>query len=170
MGAITDVVRRYTPRSFRALCSVTNSYYSLQELQAIAEWAQFRLFATVANVDDEATVYDRNERQLLGVVTTLNFIPAAVEYWGEQLAVQGTRGTDEAVTYRDPRPDLWKLFATLKEEARALGMIDTLGVIPKVGYGDESIFVTSDPECWPRAYGRKDNALPDGINWKAPGL
>lgn len=160
MGAITDVVKRYAPASYRALCAVTNSYYSLSDLQALADFVQFRLYNTVADVDDEATVWNLNERQLLGALTTLQFIPAAIDYWGDQVSsFSGNTGSrNESESYFDRREELWKLFEKLQDEVKDLA--GDLGVgldrasLPQVSYGDNGreILITSDPYDFGRQY------------------
>lgn len=175
MGAITDVVKRYVPASYRALCAVTNSYYSLTELQALADFVQFRLFNTVAGANAEASVWsDYKKRQLLGIITTLNFIPAAIEYWGDQsVAQQGTRGQGEDASYWDRREGLWKLFEILTKEAEELA--DDIGVttrpahLPAISYGDNGrgILVTPDPFTFPPAFkSGSESSFPIWSEWE----
>lgn len=157
MGAITDIVRQNVPASYRALVGVTNNYYDLATLQNIANSAQYRLYATVAGVTQEASVFNPKELELLGVVTTLQFIPAAIDYWGDALQSQNTSGTNEDVSYFDRRPDLWKVWDKLAQRASELS--EDLGVnltrlraiLPQVSYGDNGrgILVTPDPNDFP---------------------
>jgi hypothetical protein len=97
---------------------------------------------------------------LLGTITTLHFIPAAVDYWGDQLQTQATSGTNEDVSYFDRRPELWKIYDKLVAQAEELGeetgvAIKKLrAVTPRVSYGDNGrgILVTTDPALFPRSY------------------
>lgn len=160
MGAVTNIVKRYVPASYRALVGATNNYYSMTELQGLADSAQYRLFATIAGSSNEASVYNSKEVDLLGIITTLNFIPAAIDYWGDQLASQNTSGTNEDVAYFDRRPELWKVYAMLEKQAADLS--DDLNVnikkirasLPQVSYGDDGrgVLLTPDPQDFPASY------------------
>jgi hypothetical protein len=161
MGAVTDVVRRYVPASFKALVGATNSYdFGPSELQALANFTQFRLFSTIPGSDNEATVWNPNETELLGILTTLQFIPAAIDYWGDAIASQATSGTSEDVSFFDRRPELWRVYERLAAQAEELsaliGVSTTVvkAVVPRVSYGDNGrgILVTEDPSFWPTAY------------------
>jgi hypothetical protein len=180
MGGITDTVRRLVPGSYRAMIgpSEATSYYSLTDLQALADVVKFRLFATVVAAAAESTLYDPLLVNFLGKVTTLQFIPAAVDYWGDQLISESTQGTAENVTYPDRRPELWNIFNRLWKEVQ--DDFDNLGpeygfqiygagaLVPKVSYGDNGrgVLLTPDPMCFPRAY--VDPLRVDPINWTDP--
>ena len=159
MGAVTNVVKRYVPASYLAMVGTTNSYYSLSDLQATADFIQTRLFSTVVGATAEASAYDIEQRELLGMLTTLQFIPAAVEYWGDQLQSESTTGTHEVVTWFDRRDQLWKLFEKLAKEADQLAIdvgisiTNTRAFVPQVSYGDNGrhILRTEDPHCFPSA-------------------
>jgi hypothetical protein len=174
VGAITDVVRRYVPGSYSALISTTNNYYGSTDLQALANYAKYRLFGTSVAEASEAAIYDVEQVQLLGILTTLHFIPAAVEYWGTQLASESTVGPSENVVYRDPRPELWNLFDKLVAEAQALsndlGIGLTRGTFPKISYGDNGrgILVTPDPFCFPPPYDSGNSNVLQRIPWGEP--
>lgn len=159
MGAITDVVKRYVPASYRAMIGASGitDYYNITQLQDIANYVQARLFSTVPGADNEATVWSVQQRELLGMITTLQFIPVAVEYWGDQLISESTTGSNENVTWPDRRTDLWKIFAALQKDVNQLS-IDlgvpfglTRSVTPSVSYGDNGrgILITPDPNCFP---------------------
>lgn len=156
MGAITDIVRQNVPASYRALVGNTSYDFSLTDLQSIAEGVEFRLYATVAGVTQEDTVFTRNQIELLGVITTMQFIPAAIDYWGDQLASQNTSGTNEDVSYFDRRPDLWKVWERLAARAAELADEEQINltklkaILPRVSYGDNGrgILVTPDPELF----------------------
>jgi hypothetical protein len=172
VGAITDVVRRYVPGSYRAMVTVTNSYYGISDLQALASFVQQRIFATVANEPDEASVYGVEKTELLGMLTTLQFIPAAVDYWGDQLASETTTGTSESVSYFDRRDQLWKLFDHLQKDAQQLAIDigvpvnSAKAIVPKVSYADggRNILTTPDPATWPKM--RRGSCY--GLPWATP--
>lgn len=158
MGKITDVVQRHVPASYRALCGITNSYYSLAALQDLSEYVQFRLYNTIVGESNEATAFNPKQRELLGVLTTLNFIPAAVDYWGDQLSSQSASGVNEQETYFDRRPDLWKIFSNLQtvaqELSNELGVFSKVANLPGVSYGDNGrkVLLTADPQKWPKIH------------------
>lgn len=161
MGAITDVVKRRVPASYRAMIDASNAYYGITQLQALADFTQFRLFATVPGATNEATVWSNlTKREFIGIVTTLQFIPAAVDFWGDRLESQTARGTEETASYRDPRPDLWKLFEKLAAEAAELAaevgvpVTKVRSAVPRVSYGDNGrgILITPDPQDFPKSY------------------
>jgi hypothetical protein len=152
VGAITNIVKQYVPASYAALAGATNSYYSLEELQNLADFVKFRLYNTVVAELSEAVVYNPKEQRLLGVLTTLQFIPAAIDFWGDSLASTATTGTHESDSFFDHRPDLWKIFDRLTIEAQALSediginIYAARGVVPKVFWaalnrGNEEWFV-----------------------------
>lgn len=176
MGAVTDVVRRYVPASYLALASVSNSYFGgITELQAIADYVKFRIFATNVGQATEAAVYDLKQIQLLGILTTLQFIPPAVDYWGAaQLDAESLQDPDENRQYRDPRKELWNIFEKLTEEAKILaddldiGVLGAKGVIPKISYGDNGrgILLTPDPLDYGEEF--EPQSLSDLIPWGTP--
>jgi len=157
MGVITDIVRQTVPASYRALVGNTIYDYSNSDLQSIAEGVQYRLYATVAGVTQESSTWTPNQIELLGVITTMQFIPAAIDYWGDQLASQNTSGTNEDVAYFDRRPDLWKVWEKLAQRAAELAeeeqinLVKLKAILPRVSYGDNGrgILVTPDPELFP---------------------
>lgn len=161
MGAVTDVVKGYVPGSYRAMVGVTNSYYGMTDLQKLADYVKFRLFGTTVSALAEATVYDPLLVNFIGKLTTLQFIPAAVDYWGDQLIQETTTGTNETVTYPDRRRELWTVFDRLRQEvhneyselAEVYGfrIYGAQGVIPRVSYGDNGrgVLLTHDPNDWP---------------------
>lgn len=174
MGAVADVVKRYVPASYRAMVGITNSYYGASELQALANYVQFRLYATTPGSAQEAAVWDPKETELLGMLTTLQFIPAAIDFWGDQLSSESTTGTNENVSYFDRRPDLWRVYARIAEDALILGTEMDLpvyaikAVVPQVSYGDNGrgILITADPMDTNPEFARKRNT--DPIPWSQP--
>jgi len=160
VGAITDVVKRYVPSSYRAMIEASTGYYGITQLQDLADYVQYRLFSTVVGATNEASVWNLKQRHFLGLITTLNFIPAAVDFWGDQLDSEAIVGPSESATYRDPRPDLWKIFAAAKEEAAILAQEVGIGfgasktVIPSVSYydNDSGLLTTSNPYDFPSEF------------------
>ena len=173
MGAITNIVKQYVPASYAALVGATNTYYSLEELQGLADFVKFRLYNTVVATLSEAAVYNPKELRLLGILTTLQFIPAAVDFWGDSLSSTTTTGTSESNAYFDHRTDLWKIFDRLTTEAQALSedigvnIYAARGVVPKVSYGDNGreILITGDPQEFPPAWDNSLNTDRDFIIW-----
>jgi hypothetical protein len=159
------------------MCVATNPYYSIADVQGLADYVQFRLFATVAGATNEATRYDLRLQEFIGKLTTLQFIPAAVEYWGDQLLSQSTTGTSEVVTYGDRRADLWKVFDRLQTQVQAEwnSMAGTYGfqvlasrkLVPKVSYYDNGrgVLKTVDPQCFPPLFrsGLTESLIPWGL-------
>ncbi len=163
MAAITDTVRRIVPSTWRALVGVTQSgmvLYSTSDVQALADYVKFRLFSTVVAAGAESSFYDPRVVGFLGKVTTLQFLPAAIDFWGTQLESKQTTGTNESLTYRDNIESLWRLFdeltAEVAKEADDLGftILGVKGLIPRVSYGDNGrgILITPDPQDFPAAY------------------
>lgn len=165
MGAVTNITKMLVPASYRAMIGASNSYYQQSDLQALNEYVQTRVFSTVAIEASEAFVYSIKERQLLGYLTTLQFIPAAIDFWGDALTSESAQSASstKSVGYFDHRSDLWKIFDRLTLEAQELAT--DLGVnvnaarafIPKVSYGDNGreILVTSNPQDFEPAFDTK---------------
>lgn len=153
MGAIAEIVKQYVPASYAALVGATNSYYGPEQLQSLADYVKFRLYNTVVAEASEAVIYNPTEQRLLGILTTLQFIPAAVDYWSDTYASVATNPTSESVSYFDHRNDLWKIFDRLTVEAQAIApdagvnIYAARAVVPRVSYGDNGrdILITPDP-------------------------
>jgi hypothetical protein len=175
VGAVTDVVKRHVPASYRAMIDASNAYYGITQLQALADYVQFRLFATVPGAGNEAAVWsDLTKREFIGKVTTLQFIPAAVDFWGDQLDSESVQGPSENVSYRDPRPDLWKLFEKLQAEVAELAPVVGVPPVglrsprPGVTYYDNGrgVFVTPSPLDVLPPYA--DPSVMDLLPWGTP--
>ena len=175
MGTISNIVKQYVPASFKAMVGATNAYYSQIDLQALTDFTKFRIFSTVVAEASEAGAYNLKEQRLLGVLTTLQFIPAAIDFWGDQLSSEsaGSIGQEKNVGYFDHRPDLWKVFdrlsVTAQELSTELGINLNIAraVIPKVSYGDNGreLLLTSDPQDFEAAFDEKaEEAI---IAWSA---
>lgn len=167
MGAIANIVKQYVPVSYSALVGATNSYYGPEQLQSLADYVKFRLYNTVVAEASEAVIYNPKEQRLLGILTTLQFIPAAVDYWSDSYSSVSTNPTSESVSHFDHRADLWKIFDRLTVEAQALGpevgvdIYAARAVVPRVSYGDNgrNILITADPNHIGPAF---DNEYPLG--------
>lgn len=122
------------------------------DVQSMADYSKFRYFASsyVAEAA-EASQYDPAQLQFLAKVTTLQFIPAALDFWGSQLASKTTTGTNEVVAYRDQREFLWKLYEQLAKEVEEDFEVVIGGggqILPRVSYYDNgrNILITEDPQ------------------------
>jgi hypothetical protein len=175
VGAITDIVRRYVPATYRALVestTPTGSLFATGDLQALADYVKFKLFATVVSEQDEALIYDPVLRQFIGKLTTIQFIPAAIDFWDSQLAQKNTTGTAEVITYRDHLAGLKHLFDELSqqvaEESLQLGLAKPR-LTPSVSYGDgeQRVLVTPDPQTFGGAYSRtRQRSYLDLLPWR----
>lgn len=182
MGIITDSVKRYVPASYNALVGMTNSYdYTLDDLQVLADFVQFRYFGTIAGVTGESSVWNPLQSEFLGILTTLEFIPAAIDYWGDQLAAESTSPTTESVSYFDRRADLWKVYDKLVAKAGNLGVdvgVNTTrirGTVPRVSYGDNGrgVLLTPDPQEFTPAFlatNSKSYLSWESLGWNAGDL
>ncbi len=181
MGIIADAVRRYVPASYSALAGATNSYgYTLDDIQTLADFVQFRYFATVPGESSESSLWNPIQAEFLGIMTTLEFIPAAIDYWGDQIQSQATAPTDEDVTYFDRRPDLWKLYEKLVAKAESLAPEVGVatgklrGFVPQVSYGDNGrgVLITPDPQRFPPAFRNRTGTYVDweSLEWNAGNL
>ena len=165
------------------MISTTNSgpaYYSLPQLQALADYVQFKLLATVAGSTLESSTYDIFLTEYLGKVTTLKFIPAAIDYWGDQPLQTTHTGVQEVENYPDRQLNLWKQYAELDLEVKAeffelapvygFQIRGIKGFIPAVSYGDggqtdefgRKILLTPNPQHWPRMGRRGPWDFPGG--------
>lgn len=159
MGAITDQVRRLVPATYNEMIitpSATDRLYSTGDLQALADYVQFKLFSTAVGSGNELAEYGQYKSQFLGKLTTLQFIPPAVDFWDSRLASLVSTGTNEQVNYRDHREGLLKLYDILtkevREEARYFGInLKGTGLLPRVSYGDNGngTLITPDPSTFP---------------------
>lgn len=161
MGAITEAVRRYVPSTFNAMliAPTDNRLFATGDLQALADYVKFKLFSTTINPEDEAMLFNPQEVQFLGKLTTIQFIPAAVDYWDGQLSSLVATGTGEVQNFRDHRDGLLKLWDILTkevlQEASIFGLtLKKIGLLPGVTYGDngKKILITPDPEKFPKQF------------------
>lgn len=133
-----------------------NRLFSTGDLQALADYVKFRLFSTVVSETDETVYYSPAANLFLGKLTTLQFIPAAIDYWDSQLSSIVATGTGEVANFRDHLNGLVKIWERLSEEvlidAKTLGFsLRKAGLLPGVSYGDNGrgILVTPDPQEFP---------------------
>jgi hypothetical protein len=172
VGAITEAVRRYVPATYNEMLIVPNTerLFATSDLQALADYIKYRLFSTVVDESEEAILFHPAQSQFLGKLTTLQFIPAAVDFWDSRLASIVSTGTGEVANYRDHRDGLLKLWEILNREvlqdAAIFGFnLRKAGLTPKVTYGDNGrgILITPDPQCFPKQYSTEKwwlNAMP----------
>lgn len=177
MGAITDVVKRYVPGSYRAMVSLTSnsSYFQASDLQKMAEYVKFRLFAsggTAVLEASEAAAYDPVLIEFMGKLTTLRFIPAAIDFWGVQLTQKVATGTNESASYPDRREGLYRILDDLsKEVAREFDELAPVygfriygvsGMVPRVSYGDNGrgVLITPDPQDFGSPFAEEAPAFP----------
>jgi hypothetical protein len=162
VGAIAEAVRRYVPATYNEMLIAPGAgerLFATSDLQALAHYVEYRLFATVISEADETVLFNPAQTQFLGKLTTLQFIPAAVDFWDSRLASVVSTGTGEVVNYRDHRDGLLKLWEILNREvlqdARIFGFnLKKSGLLPRVTYGDNGreILVTPDPEKFPKRF------------------
>jgi len=188
MGAVTEVVKSYVPSSYRAMVEATLTdkstralfnYYDLTRLQGLADYVKFKLFGTSIAAVAEASTYDPLLINFIGKLTTLQFIPAAVDFWGDQTLQESLSGTNESTSYPDRRDGLWKIFDQLRAEVAAeydelapsYGFIFRGGAsaLPMVTYGDNGrgVLVTDDPQCFGKQYPHSErrSTLPAELTW-----
>jgi hypothetical protein len=175
VGAVTEIVRRYVPATYNEMIvkpSGADLLFSASDLQALANYVKFRLFSTSVSEGDEESAWNLGVRQFIGKLTTLQYIPAAIDYWDSRLATKNTTGTNEVITYRDHRDGLLNLYDSLtkevKEDSIELGFSTKVhGLLPGVSYGDggRGILVTPDPMDWPQLRTTEEIILFDGVHW-----
>lgn len=165
MGAVVDRVRGWIPESYAALLRSSN--WPSDGFQFDANFVKSRLFslglmATIAGVTEEAATYDIQELDLLGKLTTLRVIPAAVDFWGNQKLSQNFQTSTQTgnTTFPERREQLWKIYERLRAEVLAelpngTSRRSIVGRTPKISFsGAQGEFVTRDPRCYPRLKGR----------------
>jgi hypothetical protein len=151
-------------------------YYSTSDLQALADYVKYRLFSTVVSEASEATSYNPMLKQFMGKLTTIQFIPAAIDYWDSQLSSKTATGTNEQLAFRDHRAGLIDLLKELTRQveeefielAPVYGFtINKKTLVPKVSYGDNGrgILITPDPATFPPAYEDQPGFL-DWLPWR----
>jgi hypothetical protein len=174
MGIITEAVKRYVPATYNAMLIAPsdNRLFATSDLQALADYVKYRLFSTSIPESQETSVFNPYEAQFLGKLTTLQFIPAAVDYWDSQLSSIVATGTGEVANFRDHRDGLLKLWEILSREvlkdAALLGFtLKKIGLIPAVTYGDNGrkILITPDPQCFPAPFKVTQNWI-SALPWK----
>lgn len=157
MAAITESVRRHVPATYRAMIgpSEQTDYYSLTDLQALADYVIFRLFGTELDNPTEESNFNPSQIEFIGKVTTLKFIPAAIDYWMDQSETVQTHGPEESEDFPSRLAHLQELFKRLSAEVS--DEIDEIlpstkpSWAPGVSYGDNGrgILITPDPAEFP---------------------
>lgn len=153
MGAVVDWVQRYMPSSYHAMIAAT-SVWPTTAFQDDADLVKYRIYHTVVDPALEATVYNPLENNLMGKITTLMVIPAAVDFWGSQsLSIKIATGThQEDKQYLDRREELWKLYDRLLNEVQTdFGPITGNIVGPRLSHGNGDK-ITPDPHDFPRLF------------------
>lgn len=154
MGAITDRVKAYVPATYSAM--VTNgdpALFSESDLQALADFVKFRLLGSTVLPADEATAFNSIIVTFLSKLTTLQFIPAAIDYWDSRLASEVVPG--EVQQFRDHVAGLQALHKMLSDEVTqdwkligpGLGYGAARRSKPAISYGDggRGLLKTPDP-------------------------
>lgn len=158
MGAVAENVRRIVPASYNAIliADTSNRLFSTVDLQALADYVKFRLFSTVVSETDETLYYSPEQNLFLGKLTTLQFIPAAIDYWDSQLSSLVATGTGEVQNFRDHLNGLVKIWERLSQEvlidAKTLGYsLRKAGLLPGISHGDNGrgLLITPDPQDFP---------------------
>ena len=174
MGVITESVRRIVPATYNAMLIAPsdNRLFATNDLQALADYVKYRLFSTIITEGDEAVLFNPPEAQFLGKLTTLQFIPAAIDYWDSQLSSIVATGTGEVANFRDHLNGLVKIWERLSQEvikdAAILGYsLKKAGLVPGISYGDNGrgILITPDPQSFPKQWEETRNWL-DALPWK----
>lgn len=174
MGAITNAVRRYVPATYDAMLiqPSDNRLFATGDLQALADYVKYRLFLTGITESDETVLFNSFELQFLGKLTTLQFIPAAIDYWDSQLSSIVSTGTSEVQNFRDHLNGLIKTWEILSKQvvidAEILGFsLKRVGLLPGVTYGDNGrkILITPDPQDFPKQYSTSRSWV-DELPWK----
>lgn len=147
--------------------------FSAADLQALADFVKFRLFGVSVDEADEGTLYSDILITFLAKLTTIQFIPAAIDYWDSRLASEVVPG--EVQQFRDHLAGLEALFKMLSDEVKAdwiligpgLGYATNKQYTPKVSYGDNGrgILNTLDPADFPPVYSAQLSYL-DLLPWK----
>jgi hypothetical protein len=172
VGAVTENVRRIIPASYNAILIAPsdNRLFATADLQALADYVKYRLFSTIVSESQEAVLYSQPVNLFLGKLTTLQFIPAAIDYWDSQLSSIVATGTGEVANFRDHLSGLSKIWDRLTQEvvtdAKLLHLsLGKSGLLPKVSYGDNGrgILITPDPQTFPPLESNSDWVT---IPWK----
>lgn len=157
MGAITESVRRHVPATYRAMIgpSEVTDYYSLTDLQTIANYVVYRLFVTELSDPTEESNFNPRQIEFIGKVTTLKFIPAAIDYWMDQSETVNTHGPEESEDFPSRLAHLQELYKRLAAEVSD-EWDEVIGITkpswaPGVSYGDNGrgLLITPDPHDFP---------------------
>lgn len=171
MGALTEVVRRYVPASYKAMIgpSASTSFYSLSDLQTLVIYVQEKLFATHADVTAEASVWTPLQLEFIGKVATVKFIPAAIDYWMDQQEQVQTTGTNETESFPARLAHLREVQRELMEDvaAEAPWVLPSTeaSTEPQVSYYDNGRGILDSPD--PRAFPRQPGSRCDSSSWWA---
>lgn len=149
-------------------------YYNEGDVQALADYVTYRLFASTSHAGVDITPYDYRLQEFVGDLTVLQFIPAAIDFWGDQLISETTTGTSEVISYPDRVKGLQEIYDEISKRlakdfpamAQKYGfrILQASGNTPRVTYGDNGrdVLITSDPWDMEPPFGSKiqTSALP----------
>lgn len=154
-----------------------SDYYNLADLQSLADYVQFKLLATVAGATVEASVYSLLQLEFMGKVTTLKFIPAAIDYWLDQMESETLTGSNEQTQFPSRLAHLRDVYAKLAADvaeefpmiAEDCGFIirGLKGALPAVSYGDggRGVLLTPEPQDWTPPKRNTDWGLTSLFHW-----
>jgi hypothetical protein len=117
-GPIMLNARAQIPQAWDALAR--SSIFGSELLTQVTNYIKFRLWATVVDASIEATTYDPVGQLYAGKLIALQIIPAAADYWSDQLTSETTTGTNETISYPDRIASLWRIHARLLTEVKEL--------------------------------------------------
>jgi hypothetical protein len=137
--------------------SELTSYYSLDDLQALVEYVQIKLFATKADLTAEASVWTPLQLEFIGKVATVKWIPAAIDYWMDQQEQVTLTGTNENESFAARLAHLREVQRELAEDIAAEAPWVLPGTLastePAVSYYDNGRGILNTPD--PRRFKRQ---------------
>lgn len=117
IGAVARAARREIPVAWDALRSY-DAYGDL-ELQEKVEIVKLNVLGYVVAVADEANL-DRRVLDYLGKLVAIEVIPAAIDYWTDQIVSQTARGSNEVQTFPNRIQALERKLDFLQERVEAM--------------------------------------------------
>ena len=125
-GAIARAARREIPVAWDMLAKLPG--YGDIELQEKVETVKLFVLGSSVAVADEANL-DRRVIDYLGKSVAIEVIPAAIDFWSNQIVSQTARGSDEVQTYPDRIKALEDklVYLTQAKERMRLRIEDLLG-------------------------------------------
>ncbi len=117
-GDIYQRVRGHLPNSLAALSK--DPRFGDIRIQQKIDLVKYRLFATSVSPALEATSYNPMVLDFLAKKSTIEIIPAAVDFWTDNPQTLNTTGTDEVISYPDRIAALWKVYERIAAEIEKL--------------------------------------------------